>query len=56
MKKNKKTRLVVAREVLRVLLDHEHRFARGGYEEDPETLTGCPRPPPTGDSIRICCA
>lgn len=55
MKRNKKTRLFVAREVLRVLGEHEQRLAQGGGPL-PLTLLDCPRPPVTGDSQRICCA
>jgi hypothetical protein len=47
MKKAKKIRLVVEREVLCTLQAHELRLVQGGDFADPRL---------TGDSRRVCCA
>lgn len=53
MKKTKKTRLHVTREVLRALQSHELRQIEGG---NAASLFDCPPPPLTGDSKVVCCA
>jgi hypothetical protein len=55
MKKTAKTKLRIAREVLRTLHDHELRQADGGGAIPVSVLKNCPPPPITGDSVRECC-
>jgi hypothetical protein len=56
MRKQPRTRLRVARDVLRTLQAHELRRVDGGNAVPATILHPCPAPPITGDSVQVCCA
>jgi hypothetical protein len=55
MKKARKSKLHVEREILRALQVKELRHAGGGGAIPVSVIDRCPPPPITGDSKRECC-